>query len=232
MGSISASCRKQMFELMIRYFDNVDMDTFGKDLVEKEWVIVLRDAASGRIKGFSTQMLLENTIDEIPVRAIYSGDTIIEREFWGETELVKVWFDLVFSIKRRCEEIKLYWLLVVMGYKTYRFMPVFFRDFFPRHNKPTPGYEQRVLDTFSRQKFPAEYEASTGLVLHSDDRERLKPGVAEITENRLRNPHVRFFAKRNPSYTTGDGLVCLTEISRENLTRAARKVITRGESPV
>jgi hypothetical protein len=58
----------------------------------------------------------------------------------------------------------------------------------------------------------------------------LRSGVAEITEQRLRDPHVRFFAERNPGHASGDELCCIAPLTRENFTPAAYRVI--GSTPV
>ena len=75
--------RTEMCALLSQYFENVSQSTFEGDLAEKEWAVLLCDDASGRIKGFSTLMRLEAEVDREPLVAFYSGDTIIEREYWG-----------------------------------------------------------------------------------------------------------------------------------------------------
>jgi hypothetical protein len=55
--------------------------------------------------------------------------------------------------------------------------------------------------------------------------DRLRPGVADLTPQRLRDPHVRFFVERNPGHAGGDELCCLAPITRENFTPAAYRVI-------
>ncbi len=48
--------RDRMYELMVAHFDQVSRLTFERDLAEKQWVVVLRDAQTGGIQGFSTLM--------------------------------------------------------------------------------------------------------------------------------------------------------------------------------
>ncbi len=50
-----------------------------------------------------------------------------------------------------------------------------------------------------------------------------------IPPSRLADPHVGFFARRNPGHERGDELVCLVELSRDNLTPAGKRVWLAGE---
>ena len=45
-----------------------------------------------------------------------------------------------------------YWFLISKGYKTYRFLPLFFREFYPRHDAPTPAWAKEILDALGRHK--------------------------------------------------------------------------------
>ena len=69
----------RMYTLMRQYFTGVERTAFLADLTEKPWVILLRDAETGLLHGFSTLCLMEETVKGIPVRAFFSGDTIIDR---------------------------------------------------------------------------------------------------------------------------------------------------------
>ena len=56
----------------------------------------------------------------------------------------------------------------------------------------------------------------------------LRPGVAEVTERRLRDPLVEFFIRMNPGHAQGDELACLVPISRSNLTPAGLRMLKAG----
>jgi hypothetical protein len=58
----------------------------------------------------------------------------------------------------------------------------------------------------------------------------LRPNLRGIPEKRLHDPHVAFFARANPGHGKGDELVCLTEITSGNLTRAGWRMVRAGAS--
>lgn len=225
VNSLSQVEKDRMFELMASYFDNMKRETFERDLSEKQWVILLEDLDIGYIRGFSTQMLMSEKIDKVSVKAVFSGDTIIEKEYWGQTELVKVWGKLIFSLIEKYKDSRLYWFLVSMGYKTYRFLKVYFYEFYPCYNKEFPRFEKAVLDVFAHKKHPLEYDANSGIIHFNYPKERLKAGVADVSAQRLSDPHIRFFVEKNPLYAQGDELACLTELKEENMRPVLKKII-------
>jgi hypothetical protein len=225
VASVTAQQQRAMFALMDEHYENVHPATFARDLVEKQWVIMLIDAASEALCGFSTQVVLEATAGGRPIRALFSGDTIVARSHWGDSTLAHVWGRLALSLIEQYAGSELYWFLISKGYKTYRFLPLFFREFYPRHDQTTPAWAVEVIDALARSKYPAAYDAAAGIIRAGADKDRLRPGVAEITPERLRDPHVRFFAARNPHHANGDELCCIAPLTRENFTAAAYRVI-------
>ncbi len=63
-------------------------------------------------------------------------------------------------------------------------------------------------------------------------KDRLRPDVAEVTPERLRDPHVSFFVRRNPGHARGDELCCLAPLTRANFTPAAYRVIGPEPAPL
>jgi hypothetical protein len=216
--------RDRMYALLVHYFNNVTWPQFEHDLAEKEWVITLTDVASGQIQGFSTLMRLRVVVGNRPVVAFFSGDTIIHRDYWGETELPRLWARHVFGLAETIHDAQVYWFLISSGYKTYRFLPVFFREFYPTYQSPTPAAIKQVLDALGQLKFPNEYDAARGLI-HFTHPSPLRPGVAKVTQRRLKDPHVAFFVAANPGHARGDQLACLVELTLANLTTAGRRLL-------
>lgn len=226
--SLTAQERGEMYGLFQTYFAGTTRAQFETDLAEKEAVVLLRDSENKRVQGFSTLMRMEVRVDERDIVAFYSGDTIVAREYWGETELSRLWSRTVFAeadrIVAQRPETRVYWFLICSGYKTWRFLPVFFQEFYPNPENPTPPHIQHILDALGERKFGEQYQKQTGVV-HLRTATPLRQGVADVTEQRLRDPRVAFFARMNPGHMQGDELACLTEISRSNLTRAGERMV-------
>ena len=223
--------RDQMYSLMNRYFAEVTRERFEQDLAEKTWACVIHDVRSGRVVGFSTLMGFEAVVDGRQVSALFSGDTIVAREHWGQQVLHRVMGHHMLDLAERSLPTPTFWLLISSGYKTYRFLPLFCREFFPRYDAPTPSGTRLLLDELAGIKFGAEYLREAGVVRFSEPAP-LRPGVAEIEQVRLRDPHVAFFARANPGHHMGDELVCIAELNPSNLTPAGHRFLGNAGSPV
>ena len=213
-----------MLHLLQAHFVNVAPERFVNDLVEKEWALLLADAHTGEVHGFSTLMRLRLEVEGRPVVAFFSGDTIVRRDHWGETALARVWARHVFHLASEIEAASVYWFLISSGFRTYRFLPVFFRTFFPTYTRPTPAWAKGLLDAFGQQKYPSEYDACQG-VIRPREPAPLRDGLGEVSDRRVADPHVAFYVAANPGHAQGNELVCLAELVPDNLTPAGRRAL-------
>jgi hypothetical protein len=224
-AKITLSDARGLFALFERHYSGVTFEAFWKDLSEKQWVVLLYDA-SNQIRGFTTLLLLD--LPGEPVRAIFSGDTIIDRHYWGELEIVRVWCRFMGWLKRALPDHTLYWFLLSKGYRTYLFLPIYFHEFWPRHDRPMPERETRVLRTLAHSKFPEDFQPETGLIEFAQSHGHLREDLAEVPANRRDDPHVKYFLERNPRYAEGVELVCLAELDPANLKSIAKRMFLEG----
>lgn len=213
----------EMFQLLEQHFNGVMQTQFARDLAEKNRVILLtRDE---RLVGFSTLLAYTAEFEGETVNVIYSGDTIVAPEAWGTTALPRAWIAAVNGWRAELPEGRCYWLLLTSGFRTYRFLTVFWREFFPRFDRATPPEQQRLLDQLARERFGRQFDSQRGIVRFQNP-QRLRAGLNQIAAGRTNDPHVAFFVSRNPGHTNGDELLCLTELCPENLTAAGRRMTT------
>ena len=228
VADLMADEREQMYALLSRYFAHTTREQFTRDLARKEWAVVLRDSVTRRVQGFSTLARFTLTAAEAsdgkPVVVFFSGDTIIDRDYWGETALPRLWGQHVFRLADQVRDARVYWFLICSGYKTYRYLPLFFVDFYPRCERATPASIKALVDHLGWIMLGDEYDTRRG-VIRFKHAAPLQPGVASITEQRMKNPHVAFFIDANPGHAEGDELACLAELSRDNLTAAGRRMV-------
>lgn len=217
----------EMLGLFSAHFASVDREAFLKDLEEKNYVLLLRDEDDGSLKGFSTIHIYETTFEGEDLTIIFSGDTIMDPSAWGSPILSKAWCASMAKLRESYTRGRFYWLLISSGYRTYRFLPVFWREYFPRHDAETPPKLQAMMHALARERFGDQYDEATGVVQLTSP-QVLKPELRGIPEERMRDPRIRFFDERNPGHERGDELVCLTEVSEENMTRACRRVWFSG----
>jgi hypothetical protein len=200
----------------------VDRSTFDADLGEKTCAILLEDPA-GVLRGFSTLQVYDSRVPGPPSTIVYSGDTIVECPYWGSPALPRTWIGAVRSLTPSGRD--LYWLLLTSGFRTYRFLPVFFRRFVPRPETSAAG-DQSLLHAIAIERFGQMYDSGAGVVRFPHP-QVLAPELIDVPDGRRLDPHVAFFLERNPGYVRGDELVCLTRIADENLTPAGLRTAGR-----
>jgi hypothetical protein len=194
----------------------VQRQVFEDDLAEKTWVFLLIAGLEEKIRGFSALHIYDATVQGVPIRALYSGDTVIDRACWSSLELEKNWIDFAIRISAADPQVRWFWFFISNSYRSFRFLPVYARRYYPNPDTPTPSFEQAVLDTLARQKFGDAYDASQGVVRLQAKSIHLRPGMGDIGERELRDRRISFFAERNPEWREGVDLACLTEFTPEN----------------
>jgi hypothetical protein len=219
---LTAPQKQEMFRLLGQHFEGISPQQFARDLAEKNLALLLY--RGDLLVGFTTQLAYTTIFDGQPVNVIYSGDTIVSPEAWGTMTLPRAWVAGVTALRATLPPGRCFWLLLTSGFRTYRFLPVFWREFFPRFDRATPLEIDRLLVQLATERFGAEFDAQAGVVRFAHP-QRLRPGLQEIPPGRESDPHTTFFLGRNPGHVNGDELVCLTEVCPENLTRAGRRMM-------
>lgn len=219
---------RSMYDLYIQYYDGTSWEIFYGDLKNKDFVIILRDDQH-QLKGFSTLALLEFEFNGQPRRALFSGDTIIHNDYWGEQTLPMAWCRLAGRVKAQKPDLPLYWFLIVKGYRTYRYLPVFGEKFYPTWRYPTPPEHQALMDYLAGEKFGEHYSPNNGLVKFPTSRGHLREQWAEIKDNFREKPDIKYFLERNPEYYKGHELVCFAEITESNMRKYAKRAFLEGK---
>jgi hypothetical protein len=221
-SDLTAADRAAMLALLGAHFEGVTAEAFARDLAGKNWVVLVE--RENRLVGFSTINLFEALIQGEHLTVVFSGDTIVAPEAWGAAAFPRAWIEGVYALRRRHPHGRFVWLLLTSGFRTYRFLPVFWREFFPRFDRPTPPAWQQRLDELASIAYRNWFDPASGLV-RFENPQRLRTGLADIPAGRADDPHVAFFLRRNPGHLNGDELVCVADLSPQCLTPAGRRVV-------
>ncbi|MCF8059898.1 MAG: hypothetical protein K9K67_11415 [Bacteriovoracaceae bacterium] len=207
-----------MFSVFSKYYSNTNKEIFLKDLSNKDSVFLLLDKASHSIKGFSTIKNIMIDFEGRMVRGVFSGDTIIEKDYWGQGTLGVSFLKYLFWQKIKKPFEPLYWFLISKGYKTYLLMANNFPDHYPRFERITPVKEKHLIDGFSKSLYGDYYCENTGVISFSkvtvSTKDCLKEEVSPISNELMAsNKRIEFFAKLNPNWHQGDELSCVAQMT-------------------
>ncbi|MCL1920410.1 MAG: hypothetical protein FWG50_04915 [Kiritimatiellaeota bacterium] len=203
------------------YYTGAKEEAFGKDLAEKDWVVLLK--AEGRVCGFSTQRLItgiecrQNVCAPGTMNVLFSGDTIVDSGVRGQSGLAGGFGHLMAYLNERYDAQSLFWFLISKGARTYRFLPTFFKRYVPGPVADV-DLDARLRDVATRL-YPKEYQPETGVLHFEGDKDRL------IADELREDTASRFFRKRNPRWTDGDELCCFAPLPMDNLNRLGERVI-------
>lgn len=212
---------RQMFALFGNHFEGVTFAQFRHDLDAKNWIILLEKG--DRLVGFTTLLVYETSVDDEICTVVYSGDTIVAPEVWNSPTLPRTWIGSVARLRELYPRGRYFWLLITSGFRSYRFLPLFWREFFPRFDLETPPDWKRRMDLLAIERFGQQYNPAAGIV-RFEAPQTLRGPLASVPPGRHNDPHVAYFLSRNPGHRAGDELVCLTELSPQNLTSAGQRM--------
>jgi hypothetical protein len=211
---LDARLRSEMASLYLASYDGSSEELFLGDLARKHEVLLLE--ADGNLVGFTTVRVFERPWNGRRIRVVYSGDTVVLRAHWGQQALAFAWIARMGELKREDPDTPLYWLLLVKGHRTFRYLPVFGKSFHP-HWEIDRSDLKPLADALASELFAGEYNAASGVVEFDRSRGHLKPELAQPLETELEREGVRFFLERNPGYRRGHELVCLCEVEEANM---------------
>ncbi len=221
IGEVTEEVILRMAELMSFTYGGTSIDKVRRDLAEKQFILLLY-GEDGAIEGFSTIQLFDSVFRGRPVKIVYSGDTVIQEESRGQTVLMHDWWQFTCTVQRQFRGMDVYWMLISKGWRTYKLIPLFYKEYYPRPDMETPPDFQAFMDELGNRKFPGEYR--DGLIIPSEP-DFLKNAEEDVPERRRNDPDVRFFIAKNPNFGKGNELLCITRLAPDNLTKTGRRVL-------
>lgn len=218
--AVSVGDIRQMYAIYEKYYERTELETFLRDLSKKSGVILIRRKDDGAIVGFSTLQFFDFDVDGKRVRGVFSGDTVVEKDYWGSNALANTFYRRLVIERFKHPLVPFYWFLISKGYKTYLLMTNNFYNYYPHIDRENPRY-RRIAEDFCARTFPEAFDRERMLLDFGSDYVALKETVADITpEERARDPKIAFFEQRNPSWNRGTELPCLAACDYESFFRS------------
>jgi hypothetical protein len=204
---------ERMYELFSEYYENHNLQSFEHDLYEKNHVILLKDKHDGRLQGFSTLLRVPLKKSGKKVIGVYSGDTVINKEYWGSGVLGIEFLKYLWKLKMKRPGTAVYWFLISKGFKTYLLMAKNFSTHYPNIEQETPPEYRVLMNDFYSTKFGKHYNEDTGLITYEGKSCALKEHVADITPELMKQPKIAFFQEKNPHWAKGHELACIAKMT-------------------
>lgn len=224
--TLSSSMIAQMQAIFLEHYEATSAAVFQKDLREKDEVQAVFHGDT--LVGFTTFLFYPFTWRGESVEVVFSGDTVVAREHWGQQTLALDWLNRMGRRQRLHPEVPLYWFLIVKGHRTYRYLHVFAKNFYPRPDPAEPELAAFAA-ALAKERFGEHFDPSRGVISFGESHGQLARNISEPALAELKKDEVRFFLQKNPGYRSGEELVCLCRLSPDNLRPLARRCFL-GES--
>ena len=215
--SLTERQRARMLALMQVCYAGVDAERFVADLADKQYVILLSERRTGELVGFSTLRVSRETMEGREVEVVFSGDTVIHPDYWGQKELQVRFVGFMLGRLLRHPTRPLLWLLLSGGYKTYLLAVNHFPRTVPRHDWRPSEARLAFLRALTQRWFGEQFDVARGTLRFAEGHYRVREGVSPIDRASLAHPHIAFFARQNPGHVEGEELVCLAEMRWRDL---------------
>jgi hypothetical protein len=224
IDELDAATKASMADLLGQHFVGATPNVFDKDLADKTHAVVLLDDKD-KLMGFSTFAIYTATgPDGAPATIVCSGDTIVATQARRSSILLSVWIQAVHKLHAKTKNVNLYWLLMTSGYRTYRFLPVFVKSYYPGIGQTCDAAMIDCMHRLAAQRWADQYEPELGIV-RLVDAQPLQPHLREVPAGRKTDPHIAFFLDRNPGHACGEELVSLAKLNVSNLTPAGLRML-------
>ena len=199
---------REMFKVFCRYYENTSLEQFISDLNRKSGAFIIRRKIDDAIVGFSTMGIYHMEVDGKKIRGIFSGDTILEKEYWGNRAM-----NAAFVKRLVWEAIKdpftpQYWFLISKGYKTFLLLTRNFPDYYPHPERENP-HMKHIVEAYCDKLFPGKLIRDEMVLDFGEGSNCLKSDVTPISAAQRQETDIAFFEQRNPQWERGTELPCV-----------------------
>lgn len=215
--------KKLIAQLYLNYYEGSSEKKVLTDLENKSDIILMYNG--DELVGFTSLQFYQTQWKNKLIHILYSGDTIVEKAHWGQQSLTFACIKRMGMYKNEQPEIPLYWFLIVKGHRTYKYLPTFVKSFYPHWNEYRSDLKA-MADFLAYEKFADEYNLDTGIIEFSQPQGQLKLEYAIPSEAEKTKTAVNYFLQKNPNFTIGHELVCLCELTTNNLKPLTQRIFT------
>lgn len=203
---------RDMFKVFCRYYENTSLDQFIADLGKKTGAFIVRRATDDAIVGFSTLGIYSLKVDGRRVRGFFSGDTIVEKEYWGHGAINNAFLKRLLIEAIKDPFTAQYWFLISKGYKTFLLLSRNFPEYYPRPQEKASKDEahmKNIVQAYCEQLFPGVLDKQSMLLDFGEGANCLKSDITPISADMREDADIAFFEQTNPGWERGCELPCL-----------------------
>ncbi|HEU5133929.1 MAG TPA: hypothetical protein VFU13_02180 [Steroidobacteraceae bacterium] len=161
---------------------------------------------------------------------IHTSHVLIREAWRGRNLLQKLGARTFLATRLRHPLRPIYWFFDTFSYKSYLLLPRNFREYWPRHDLPTPEPRAALIHQLAADMYGPAWRPQLGVVARSGQK-RMRASAAPLVLGPGSAPELEFFSRANPGHAEGDMLVCLCPLTLSNWLAVVRKALERLRRP-
>ena len=222
----------EIYSFLISMVDNQDsnIQEFHKLALSYTYAILYRERNDGSLRGVTFVGIDRKQQDNgKSYTVIRIGLTFFQLKYRGGPYLYTISAYLFFRELIMHPLTPLYFFGKPYSYKSYCVIAHNFKYVYPRYDLETPDFLRDMINDYGlKMKLPNETYNMDTFVLERE-RSKMKTFVAILDEESHKDPHIRFFVKRNPGWILGHQLMTVALVKWIDFFRVILKATLRAK---
>jgi hypothetical protein len=214
----------EIWGLTQAYYDT-DRD-YAEGWLKTHQRIGLFRSGGGELVGMASVDVFTETFRGRRMAVIFTSHVLLREEYRGHNLIQRLGLRFFLRTRLRHPLLPIYWFFDTFSYKSYLLLSRNLREYWPRHDRPTPDWERGLMAHLSERTYGASWRPQQGIVVRSG-RKKLRGEAAPLPEDLSDAPDLQFYVRANPGHADGDMLVCLCPLGLGNWAGVAKRALQR-----
>lgn len=225
-AAIQSRTWDEIWELTREFYDTQRSYAEGK-LQQQRETVLFRTRCDRTLVGMASVNVAPIVHRGRKLVVIHTSHVLLRERYRGLNLLQQSGFRAFLRARLRFPLRPIYWFFDTFSYKSYLLLPRNFRDFWPRHDQPTPDSERALINELAAHYYGRDWRPGQGIVERSGHK-KLRARTAPLEHGDSADLSLAFFARANPGHAEGDMLVCLCPLSLPNWISLGVRAIRRA----
>jgi len=223
-AAVTSRTWDEIWGLTQAYYDT-DRD-YAEGWLRTHQRIGLFRSGDDELVGMASVDVFTETFRGRRLAVIFTSHVLLREEYRGHNLIQRLGLRVFLQTRMRYPLRSIYWFFDTFSYKSYLLLARNLREYWPRHDRPTPDWERGLMAHLSERTYGASWQPQQGIVVRSG-RKKLRGEAAPLPADLSDAPDLQFYVRANPGHAAGDMLVCLCPLSLGNWAGVAWRALHR-----
>ncbi len=214
--------RDQMFQLYSQYYTVCPKSFFARFESNDCYALY---TCNGQLVGFTGFRIKEVKTESGTFQTLYIGQTVMTQNFRGQSMIPRTCCTLLFKLFLKNPFRPVHIWCDALTYKPYLLFANSVKRFYPSRQEATTPKIKALLEHLGHHYYGERYDATNGTV-RKPANVIADPSTLISAQDRL-NKDIDFYAKANPGYEQGNGLLLITPIDFSNFCFLIKKCLKK-----